>query len=100
MLDVFESLPKGYFVHQEDYSVYQEGYSQKVLVVQLVLELRYRHSQYLSLKRMLVHVSTLDKLPQLQEFVLLIVTGVQVVFDYLNHHYLSSQFTNSLINYL
>ena len=85
MLDVFASLPKGYFL-------YQEGYFQKVLVVQLVLELKYFLPQALKSKRMMVHGLIEDRLPQLQEFVLLILTRVRVVYDYLNRHYLSFPF--------
>ena len=86
MLDVFESLPKGYFVLPEDYFVYQEGYSQKVSVVQSVLVLKYFHQQELHSKRMMVHGLIEDRLPQLQEFVLLILTKVRVVYEYLYRH--------------
>ena len=82
MLDVLASLPKGYFL-------YHEGYFQKVLVVQLVLELKYCHQQELKSKRMMVHGLIEDRLPQLQEFVLLILARVQVVYDFLIRHYLS-----------
>ena len=93
MLDVFASLPKGYFLCQK-------GYFQKVYVVQLVLELKYCHQQELKSKRMMVHGLIEDRLPQLQEFVLLVVTKVQVVCNRLYHRYLTFLFffANSFIN--
>ena len=95
MLDTVVSLQEGYPLNQTNYLL--KGYFEdqkdcfwQVFVVHLVLELTCHHSQELQLTRLMVHELTLDILPQLQEFVMLILANVQVVYDYPYRYYLSS----------